>query len=63
MANCSSCGAEITWVKTTKGKTMPIDAQGEKRVVLASDGTAEVKDTYVSHFATCPNAAQHRKQP
>ena len=27
MSKCKSCGAEITWIKTTSGKSMPCDAQ------------------------------------
>jgi hypothetical protein len=44
VAACKSCGAGIHWIKTAKGKNMPVDP----------DGT--------SHFATCPNADQHRKK-
>lgn len=40
---CRSCHARIFWIRTTAGKSMPVD----------TDGT--------SHFATCPNAAKHRK--
>lgn len=71
---CKSCGAEIIWVKTRGGKAMPLDAKPEKRMVLVGfegaqvgdqDPTpiAEVQDTYLSHFATCPNADQHRRKP
>jgi hypothetical protein len=60
MARCSSCGAEVIWVTMAKtGKQNPVDAVPEKRIVLGGDGAAVV-DTYVSHFATCPNAAKHR---
>lgn len=46
---------------------MPVDAPPMKRVVLTlveGDTTpfASVVDTFVSHFVTCPNAAQHRRQ-
>lgn len=27
MSKCKSCDAEIIWVKTEKGKSMPIDAE------------------------------------
>lgn len=67
-STCRSCGARIVWAETENGKRMPIDAKPEKRLVLIIDppspGTTplvDVRDTYVSHFATCPNAAQHRK--
>lgn len=70
MSTCSSCGAAILWVKTLPGgKAMPLDAKPEKRVVLVDaiggldrDGVrGRVVDTYVSHFATCPQAAEHRR--
>jgi len=63
MAKCSSCGAEIIFAKTASGKTMPLSvASKQKRVVLSDgDATAMVRDTYLSHFADCPNASQHRK--
>jgi hypothetical protein len=49
---------------------MPIDAQSEKRIVLVDmcgtpdqHGTrARVVDTYLSHFATCPDAKEHRRR-
>jgi hypothetical protein len=40
---------------------MPLDFPGEKRIVVDEDGVLHIVDTYISHFATCPNAAQHRK--
>lgn len=45
-SKCRSCGAEIYWVKTKAGKSMPIErtASGDM----------------ISHFATCPNASKHR---
>lgn len=84
MANdrCRSCGAEIIWVKTVAGKSMPIDATpsdvgtvqilpGQTCTVLSKADAAKVRDMnnklentttlYVSHFATCVNAASHRK--
>lgn len=71
VATCRSCGAQIRWVMTESGKRMPVDAKPEKRIVidplgerLGSDApTARVVDTYVSHFATCAFAAQHRRKP
>lgn len=59
---CSSCGAAILWAKTPQGKAMPLDAKPEKRVVLGRQtGEAHVLDTYLPHWASCPNAAQHRR--
>lgn len=67
---CRSCGAPLIWGVTAQGKRMPVDAMPQKRITLepARPGhedlppLAEVVDTYVSHFATCPNADQHRKK-
>lgn len=69
-ATCRSCGAEILWAVTEKGRRIPLDAKAEKRFVSAPcDANApdadqvhvRVEDTYVSHFATCPQADQHRR--
>ena len=68
-AKCRSCGASIVWVVTDPGgMRMPVDAKAEKRFVLdplaerlGATPSARLEETYVSHFATCPNAAQHRK--
>ena len=71
MATCSSCGADLIFVKSvTTGKPMPLDAKPMKRIVLVDlvggldhkDGSCgRVVDTYLSHFVSCPDAVQHRK--
>lgn len=81
MPKCNSCGAEIIWCVTTKGKRMPVDAAERTDgtgvyVITRPDGdplactslldVPEVmarayKARHLSHFATCPNAAQHRR--
>ena len=58
---CRSCGARIVWFTTKSGKLMPANAEPEKRLVL-NEGVAHVADTYLSHFATCPNANEHRRE-
>lgn len=66
VSKCRSCGAPIVWVvMRPSGKRMPLDAKPEKRITLdmIDPGVAEMTDTFVSHFATCPNAAAHRKPP
>ena len=58
---CKSCGAKVTWAKFKSGKPAILDFPPEKRIVVDEDGVARILDTYISHFATCPNAAHHRK--
>lgn len=82
---CRSCGAEIGFIKTQNGKSMPVDAKSKwiaqdpegipfvladgsvvKAKEVQCEGYAEASKAgyqigYVSHFATCPNADQHRK--
>lgn len=65
-SKCRGCGADIIWAVTESGKRMPIDPKSEKRLVLMGrDGNrgplAMARDTYMSHFATCPNAADFRR--
>ncbi len=72
-ANCKSCNAVVFWCKTESGKLMPVDAEptGDGNLVIFDNGnvravTGEGRITFAgelhkSHFATCPNSAQHRK--
>lgn len=59
---CASCRAPVRWISTASGAAMPIDPEPRKMIVLRP-GTeiGDVVDAFVSHFATCPNASQHRK--
>jgi hypothetical protein len=63
---CKSCGAEIVWVVTPAGKSMPLDAKAQTVWVLepegATAGSPKAKPVQArgSHFATCPNADEHR---
>lgn len=69
---CQSCARKILWVKTLKGKTMPVDAEpAENGNLDISSGKAVVIKPgeylpgiplYTSHFATCPHSAQHRSK-
>jgi hypothetical protein len=71
MANCRSCGASVIWAETAMGKAMPLDETPTPtgNMVLITGKTRAVNDedrelkreTYTSHFATCPDAAQHRR--
>lgn len=62
MASCKSCGAPIKWVQMKEsGKAMPLDDKPLSVVVETEEGWV-VKQARQSHFATCPDAAAHRKQ-
>lgn len=66
-STCRSCGAPIEWVslENARGerKPHPVDPSTEKRIVRygRSRMRAKMVAVYVSHFATCPNAAGHRR--
>lgn len=71
MSLCRSCQAEIRWVKTTTGKQMPVDlrpvSDGNVAIVngiaeLVAPFTGGDEPRYVSHFATCPHAREHRRR-
>jgi hypothetical protein len=77
LTQCASCGAPIFWAATEKGKRMPIDerprSDGNLVVTRAPDGASDLlqcraapegtpsASRFVSHFATCPKADEHRK--
>lgn len=75
-AKCRSCGEPIRWAETVKGRRIPIDAQpahdgnirleerGHMQPPLAIVLTGQIESNtqrWRSHFASCPNAAQHRR--
>jgi len=75
---CRSCGAGIAWGLTAAGKRIPLNIPADLdrgNVALGDDGAARVlgpadaaaaraagAQLYLSHFATCPNGAAHRKR-
>jgi len=75
-AECDSCQAGVIWTVTTNAVAMPVDyepaAGGNLRLewrngkVLSSVVKPSLAygrtDLRTSHFATCPQAAQHRKR-
>lgn len=73
---CRSCGAAIVWTVTDAGKRMPVDVIPREwptgRIVLRVLGSVvqssvarerpEEGNCYVSHYATCPQAANWRRK-
>lgn len=59
---CKGCGKEIVWGITSEGKRIPLDPKPPVyRLETKPDAekTTEAErmaNTYVSHFATCPQA-------
>jgi hypothetical protein len=58
IVRCSSCRARIIWLKTAAGRNMPVDAD----TVEPGEEIFEPNSDHISHFATCPNANNHRKR-
>lgn len=55
---CSSCGADIVWFRTKTGNRMPVDEATTK----PTDAEHQLDlNRHKSHFATCPQADQHRR--
>lgn len=77
MSTCRGCGQQIDWIKTDKGKNMPLDPEyinydeAEPYTVLVTDSGHVVTVTphqrqpnvkgRISHFATCPKGSEFRK--
>jgi hypothetical protein len=72
---CRTCKAPIYWAATALGKSAPFDAKpnpeggwwlarkpgGQTVATVAPPHEQPARNRYTSHFATCPNAAQHRR--
>jgi len=56
ITRCRTCQAKIIWFKTSLGKNMPVDAD----TVAPEDEELDLA-RHQSHFASCPQANQHRR--
>ena len=56
-AECKACHEPIVWLKTFKGKNIPVD---DNSSVREGDETFD-RSRHSCHFDTCPNADQFRK--
>jgi hypothetical protein len=59
-AACKWCGAPVYWILTRNKKKMPVDCHAG---IGCQTPTTERVGRGVSHFATCPKAAQFRQRP
>lgn len=76
MAECRSCGAEISWARSAaSGSPMPIDAEptpegnvvytgelvaGAPFVQVLGKGERDDRPRYMPHHATCPQGREWR---
>jgi len=63
-AQCKSCGRKVLFVADDGGKNQVLDLVAPVYAVCDQSGTlmaGRAAVTYVSHFATCPQATQHSK--
>jgi hypothetical protein len=65
-SRCRSCNAPIEWAHTAKGHRIPLDvvAGPAPNLIVDEHGVAHYAatgGTHTSHFATCPDATQHRQ--
>jgi len=74
VSTCRSCQAPVIWAVTARGKRIPMDAgpredggfvlRGQRAddppLALAKGESRGREPRYVSHFATCPQADEHR---
>ncbi len=65
---CNGCGASLIWAVTERGKRIPLN-KPEKRFILVFVRNlhgdyyeARMRETYASHFNTCPKADEFRKE-
>lgn len=73
-ARCRTCRAPIIWASSYGGARIPMDADpnaGKFALHMDEHGTVHADMTeapasgeprYTSHFATCPDAEQHRRR-
>lgn len=59
---CRGCGAEVFFARSAStGRPMCMNADPVKGTFVVDKGVALYIDVYTSHHATCPKAADFRK--
>jgi hypothetical protein len=66
MPKCRTCQAEIIWITMEEsGKAHPVNPKPVQMVLATGEDDrtkrGRVVSVYESHFATCPQADEHRK--
>lgn len=75
-STCKGCGAPITWAKTRDGKNLPLqkcpvyeidwsrndETEGPFAGSYQAHALKIERETYVSHFLTCPKANDFSKR-
>ena len=63
-SNCKSCKKGIAWLKTTDGKSIPVDydslSDADRHELNRGMKVTFNKERHITHFVTCPNADKHR---
>lgn len=57
MSQCKACGAEIKWIRTERGKQMPVDI---KPITVITELGKTIR-AYTPHWASCHGAEMFRK--
>ena len=55
---CKGCGKPIIWGTDPEGKRIPLDPRPPVYMVEPSGKCRRVSNAMVTHFATCPKAAE-----
>ena len=70
MSACRSCGVDVLWARSEKGRPMPLDrgvVHEGTRFNIGADGIAhhvtdDDRPGHLSHFATCNQSDSWRKR-
>lgn len=58
ISKCRSCGAAILWMKTKKGKNIPVDWD----IRFIDDELFSMPAGHVAHWSTCKNPEPFRRE-
>jgi len=58
ISKCRSCNADIIWMETVKGKSVPVDPEN----IRGFDKNGFFHEIRRTHFASCPDARNWSKK-
>jgi len=58
---CKGCGAAIIWIKTAKGKNMPVNAKASPVYQINDQEETFQVMAHIPHWITCPQRDEFKK--
>lgn len=63
MSRCRACGASVVWARTDAGKPMPLNGDGNGRILEVPDGNVAARPSRVVRAAPVARVLRKGEEP